>query len=463
MGRVYGIHWQLAALLAVACMWAMAACQADSVQSSLSVRHSLGLEDGACVPKEVGGPPQCMPAFFWEDEAQAACEKDGFVLGVFELGASCYTNRFDGANFTCCPDETPVCQRHVVGSVKACRPPWGWEQYADKKCIAMGQTLADFNAVYSCGDGGYHFARYICCDADPPDGPCDDDTALSCDGETPECGAGSIMAIQDGCYVCVDPVSCGVPCDDAFSWDPLLNACCPDAPEVEPCDCSEGFFPASVSMVDGAGCWIKDECLCQPETCGDGEVLDCDLPKPVCGSQQLVALQEGCWLCAWADTCEPVVCEVAGQAYNPQETFPAGDGCNDCQCQNDGQILCADAPCPVICDYGGTLYEVGASFSAGDGCNTCECAEDGEVVCEEESCACDPDTEWYANYVSTNASVCGFVPPSCPASTEAFTNDCGCGCIQSAECLPVYDCAPASGCNVLEILTQCPYSEITWF
>jgi hypothetical protein len=44
-------------------------------------------------------------------------------------------------------------------------------------------------------------------------------------------------------------------------------------------------------------------------------------------------------------------CEWNGKTYQDQETFPAGDGCNTCQCGADGkegQVDCTKAPCPLL-------------------------------------------------------------------------------------------------------------------
>jgi hypothetical protein len=44
-------------------------------------------------------------------------------------------------------------------------------------------------------------------------------------------------------------------------------------------------------------------------------------------------------------------CERNGKTYQDQEVFPAGDGCNTCQCGADGmkgQVDCTENPCPLL-------------------------------------------------------------------------------------------------------------------
>ncbi|MBI4701265.1 MAG: hypothetical protein HY744_08920 [Deltaproteobacteria bacterium] len=98
-----------------------------------------------------------------------------------------------------------------------------------------------------------------------------------------------------------------------------------------------------------------------------------------CGEDGMVACTamacEGCW--------------DQGQHYLPGETFPAGDGCNTCSCMDYGSLECTAMACPSGCEYQGQLYAPGESFPAGDGCNTCSCAQDGtgEVLCTQMPCA----------------------------------------------------------------------------
>jgi hypothetical protein len=38
------------------------------------------------------------------------------------------------------------------------------------------------------------------------------------------------------------------------------------------------------------------------------------------------------------------------------------------------------------CEFGGETHQIGETFPAGDGCNSCHCDEDGEVSCTLLEC-----------------------------------------------------------------------------
>ncbi len=76
-----------------------------------------------------------------------------------------------------------------------------------------------------------------------------------------------------------------------------------------------------------------------------------------------------------------------GDDCEPGEQVPAADGCNTCECQDDGTLACTEIGCDP-----GPQCEPGTSVPADDGCNTCECTEDGtiggctEIACEPAEC-----------------------------------------------------------------------------
>jgi len=85
-------------------------------------------------------------------------------------------------------------------------------------------------------------------------------------------------------------------------------------------------------------------------------------------------------------------CERNGRRYRVGEIFPAGDGCNTCECRRGGEYACTlracvpDAGAPTHCEYNGQRYQLGEIFEAGDGCNTCECRLDGQYACSLQYC-----------------------------------------------------------------------------
>ena len=64
------------------------------------------------------------------------------------------------------------------------------------------------------------------------------------------------------------------------------------------------------------------------------------------------------------------------------------DGCRQCTCNDDTTITCvATAECDTGCeDNEGNDVEVGSYFPAGDGCNLCQCVSAGEVECTDDPC-----------------------------------------------------------------------------
>jgi hypothetical protein len=65
-------------------------------------------------------------------------------------------------------------------------------------------------------------------------------------------------------------------------------------------------------------------------------------------------------------------CEWQGMTYQDQEIFPAGDGCNTCQCGADGQegrvgctlVACEDAGTPDAAAPDAAAPDAGASDAA---------------------------------------------------------------------------------------------------
>jgi hypothetical protein len=108
----------------------------------------------------------------------------------------------------------------------------------------------------------------------------------------------------------------------------------------------------------------------------------------------------------------------------------------------------------------GKILEVGESFS--DGCADCACTAEGLIACTAVTCVCNPEDEYYRDYVA-GAEECALMDmPLCPENTTYFSNDCGCGCEMSQECPETVDCMPGSDEELCSpaLLQECPYSEI---
>ena len=86
--------------------------------------------------------------------------------------------------------------------------------------------------------------------------------------------------------------------------------------------------------------------------------------------------------------------------------------CNTCLCNPDGSITSTALACDT-CTYQGQGHFGGESFPDKDGCNTCTCEDDGSVACTEQACACNPDVEYWHNYVA-DLQTCGIIEYVCP-------------------------------------------------
>ena len=79
-------------------------------------------------------------------------------------------------------------------------------------------------------------------------------------------------------------------------------------------------------------------------------------------------------------------CTHNGASVQFGATVPKGDGCNDCTCQNNGQMVCTSKPVPCGCTYNGRNLAIGATVP--NGCNTCVCQSSGTVSCTNNPCNC---------------------------------------------------------------------------
>jgi len=134
----------------------------------------------------------------------------------------------------------------------------------------------------------------------------------------------------------------------------------------------------------------------------------------------------------------------------------------------NNESSCTPVPLEVVCEYDGATYLPGDSFPDVDGCNDCTCLEDGAVACTRMAClpeTCDPQAEWWREYVGTSPAQCAAMRFACEGETAYFANDCGCGCEQAADCPEWFNCMPgpdAPPCDLAWIHTHCPFSGIAW-
>jgi len=188
-------------------------------------------------------------------------------------------------------------------------------------------------------------------------------------------GCNTCECTEDGTWACTEeacPPSCGP--DDCGPPLGMPNYECPDGETMAgPGDC--------VLTEDGQCGWEIIEC---PPECAAGEKKDADD-----GCNTCECTEEGTWACT--DMACPKECgdDDCGPALGmPNYLCPDGvtmAGPGDCILQEDDQCGWEIVECPAECT-------VGETKDAGDGCNTCECTEDGTWACTEMICpACEVD------------------------------------------------------------------------
>lgn len=84
-----------------------------------------------------------------------------------------------------------------------------------------------------------------------------------------------------------------------------------------------------------------------------------------------------------------VACLFMGEAHNPGEQFPAGDGCNFCECLvidgTQASVSCTEERCTGNCGATGACTEGpecgGTCCAAGEACVDDACTCNGEASC----------------------------------------------------------------------------------
>jgi serine/threonine protein kinase len=149
---------------------------------------------------------------------------------------------------------------------------------------------------------------------------CDDGSLVTCNLWPPSCPAGSLLAVQDGCWTCAEALSC----------------------------MSLGF----------------------PRTCNDGTPLRCSQEAPTCPGRTIAAIRSGCWSCQDPFTCgsralKPV---YPPPRKPPGRPPPSGSGSNTGGSNtgsntgsNGGNAVCGNGFCEIGEDH---------TACAGDCCET---------------------------------------------------------------------------------------------
>jgi len=136
-------------------------------------------------------------------------------------------------------------------------------------------------------------------DADPGRNTRCDDGVLVCALDEPVCDVGEIAAIRDGCWTCINAITCepwGTPgCETDLSC--VAREYCND--------CATGSCPGCEDCVAG----------CVPHECPSEPAVDCRMARPDCGEGNVAVarMEDGarsaCWVCVNRSTCEDVIGE----------------------------------------------------------------------------------------------------------------------------------------------------------
>ena len=333
------------------------------------------------------------------------CEYDGMI---YEAGDSFPAD--DGCNTCQCQDDGTVgCTEEVCPTT--C-------EYGDETYNPGDTFPADDGCnTCTCGDDGSVACTEMACSA-----------TCSHEGET--YNVGDSFPAADGCNTCTCEENGAIACTEML--------CSGD------CEYEGTFYNAGDTFPASDGC---NSCTCQE----DGQVA--------------------CTLMG----CVPEGCHYNGYIY-PYGTggIPSTDGCNTCFCNEDGEVAgCTKMACAPFCLYAGEKYSDGESFTAIDGCNTCTCQVvelEGELTahpnCTKMGCPCDPELDWYRDYVSTDPMQCEVIDFACAEGTTVpFNNSCGCGCEQHYSCPPSFDCSPNewnSVCDGPALADMCPNSILDY-
>jgi hypothetical protein len=332
---------------------------------------------------------------------------------------------------------------------------------------------------------------------------CDDGSELSCKAMEPNCENGTTMAIQDGCYACVDPMTCktvDIPppppepvdtCkanDDCIftSYESLVTnteqCFCPMCDEwpvnkpthdnrkaawYEHCEAWALDKPCPTpSCVDpGPIVCENSQCIAAPDPppsqC-DTDVV-CDGPTPDCKAPLIPVNKNGCWGCGHPDTCTcsdgPADCLVIPPNCEEGLELATIDGC----------YLCVNS---FTCE---PVEEPPPPFN--------ECAEN--VLCKSMPPECAPplipveyNNCWGCGYPDTcscddgDLLMCKMAEPACTQDTVlAIQNGCY-QCVDPMTCKettppPTAECQLDSECTITKyemLVTQvsecfCPMCE----
>jgi hypothetical protein len=216
-------------------------------------------------------------------------------------------------------------------------------------------------AVCRCVDGQWTCSGDGCRDA-----RCDDESILSCLALEPTCGTGEIAAIRDGCWTCLNAVTCLAP-----GTLPIDGICTSDA------QCRPSQFCGRAST---PGPPIR---RCTNHSCRTESAPTCDLPRISCAAGEVSVVRGGCWVCVDAITCEG-------------DDIPEPSCTTDIECATDAWCNdCASSSCDTCDDCIGACEPLGCESESVVTCRCVRptCGEGGSAIVRDGCWVCvDRDT-----------------------------------------------------------------------
>lgn len=214
------------------------------------------------------------------------------------------------------------------------------------------------------------------------DTSCDDGDDTLCDALPPECEAFEVAAAVDGCWACVNAITCR-------PWgEPGCATHADCGPEAVCNECATGSCPFCEDCVPG----------CTPHDCDTEPEPACDEERPACVEEEISVVRGGCWVCVSAETCEPGVacvddheCGLPGCLQVAEVCVRTTPVCADERCDaavvEHANQYCRDGECGR-CEPGD---EVRWTCPGGQTVPWCRCDAGGILCIDEPSAACAED------------------------------------------------------------------------
>ena len=240
----------------------------------------------------------------------------------------------------------------------------------------------------------------------------------------------------------------------------------------------------------GASCPTCDDCIgaCVSSSCETETSAVCEIDQPLCSENEVLIIQEGCWLCVDQSTCVPNEEWPIPEPCESNTDCPIGEYCSDCagsSCPNCEDCLMGCRPqcvseSVVECEVERPNCDVDQITVIREGCwvcvdeSTCEPPVDQQICITNAEC----DLGTYCSECATSScpdcrdcvglctqsscesepnAVCEIEQPTCDLGTVLVVRD-GCWlCIDPTSCEPMSTEPERVNCENPE---DCPFGSI---